>query len=254
MGILFHLLGPSLSFCGFIRQPVYHPVNFAYKQGDRFVDWLVGRLISCYQPPTPNAQRNMFDSLHQFPTDRRWREQPFPAPIVVALIRRQQADAEPRYLLIRRKAGPYSGQWALVGGKWDFGETLATAVTREVQEETGLVAKFIALRGIVSERVLPPNDDLPGAHFLLLVCELTAPDGVASEQAEGAVAWFTPTAISELHSQQAIIPSDYAMIQQFLHSFSEVTLIEAEMISAIGGSDLYPTELRRFERTAPPAE
>lgn len=191
----------------------------------------------------------MFDSLAHFPTDRRWRQQPFPAPVVVALIRRQQAGAEPHYLLIQRKTETYSGQWALVGGKWDFGETLATAVTREVREETGLSAQFVALRGIVSERVLPPNDDLPGAHFLLLVCELVAPDGVASEQDEGAVAWFTPAAIHDLRDQQAIIPSDYAMLQQFSASPAEAVHIEAEMISAIGSPTPHPTHLHRF---APP--
>lgn len=194
----------------------------------------------------------MFDSLAHFPTDRRWRQQPFPAPVVVALIRRQQAGAEPHYLLIQRKTETYSGQWALVGGKWDFGETLATAVTREVREETGLSAQFVALRGIVSERVVPPNDDLPGAHFLLLVCELAAPDGIASEQAEGAVAWFTPSAITDLHRQHAIIPSDYAMIQQFLPPSADATHIEAEMVSAIGGPTPHPTQLRRFEQITPP--
>jgi ADP-ribose pyrophosphatase YjhB (NUDIX family) len=199
-----------------------------------------------YQLPTPNYK--MFDSLPQFPTDRRWRQQPFPAPVVVAIIRRQQDDgAEPHFLLIRRNTETYSGQWALVGGKWDFGETLATAVIREVHEETGLVAQFVALRGIVNERVLPPNDELPGAHFLLLVCELAAPDGVASEQSEGAVAWFTPAAIADLHGQQAIIPSDYAMIQQFTGPSTETAHIEAEMISAIGGQTPHPTELHRFE-------
>lgn len=190
----------------------------------------------------------MFDSLPQFPADRRWRQQPFPAPIVVALIRRQQEGAEPHYLLIKRKTETYSGQWALVGGKWDFGETLATAVTREVHEETGLVAQFVALRGVVSERVVPPSDELPGAHFLLLVCELSAPDGIAAEQTEGAVAWFTPAAIADLHDQQAIIPSDYAMIQQFIHPSAEAVHIEAEMVSAIGGRPSFLTELHRFEQ------
>ncbi len=189
----------------------------------------------------------LFDSLPDLPAQRRWRQQPFPAPIVVAIIRRQQDVGEPHFLLIQRKTETYSGQWALVGGKWDFGETLATAVSREVHEETGLVAQFVALRGLVSERVMPPAADLPGAHFLLLVCEMAAPEGVAREQKEGAVAWFTPTAIADLHQRQAIIPSDYAMLQQFGDFSGAVVHVEAEMVSAIGGVTLHPTELRRFE-------
>ncbi|MBK8987722.1 MAG: NUDIX domain-containing protein [Chloroflexi bacterium] len=189
----------------------------------------------------------MFDTLSALPAAQRWRQQPFPAPIVVAIIRRQQLGAEPCYLLIQRQATTYRGQWALVGGKWDFGETLATAVTREVREETGLLADFVALRGVVSERVVPPADDLPGAHFLLLVCELSAPEGTAVEQTEGAVGWFTPTDISALHSQQAIIPSDFAMLHRFAGASDPSIHIEAEMVSAIGGATPYPTELRRFE-------
>ncbi len=190
----------------------------------------------------------MFDALPDLPAAQRWRQQPYPAPIVVALIRREEEGVAPRYLLIRRKGNTYQGQWALVGGKWDFGETLDTAVLREVREETGLLAEFVGLRGVVSERVVPPSEALPGAHFLLLVCELSAPDGVATEQKEGAVAWFTRSDISHLHDTQAIIPSDYAMIQQFTQTMPQVVHIEAEMVSAIGGASRYPTELRRFEQ------
>jgi ADP-ribose pyrophosphatase YjhB (NUDIX family) len=44
--------------------------------------------------------------------------------------------------------------WALVGGKWDFGEELGTAVTREVKEETSLDTRFVALRGLVNVRLI----------------------------------------------------------------------------------------------------
>jgi len=47
------------------------------------------------------------------------------------------------------------GKWALVGGKWDFGETLSQATTREVQEETGVITDFVALREFVNERIFP---------------------------------------------------------------------------------------------------
>ncbi len=75
-------------------------------------------------------------------------------------------------LLIQRAGEPYAGQWALVGGKWDFGETLAEAVVREVQEETGLITQFVALRGVISERVAPAEPGALAAHFLLLLCDL----------------------------------------------------------------------------------
>ena len=41
-------------------------------------------------------------------------------------------------LLIRRGHGPAAGQWSVPGGRVEWGETLASAVVREVAEETGL--------------------------------------------------------------------------------------------------------------------
>lgn len=204
-----------------------------------------------------------FDTLPEFPREQRWRAQPYPAPIVVALIqRRQWKDAgetavhtPPRdnhYLLINRRDQTYGGQWALVGGKWDFGETLQDAIRREVLEETGLDATFVALRGIVNERVLPHQPQENGAHFLIFVCELTAPNGDATEQNEGAVAWFTRPEIEALHAQQAIIPSDFAMLQQFAGQNAAMPFVEAEMRAPIGSENEAPIQLLRFERLDDP--
>jgi ADP-ribose pyrophosphatase YjhB (NUDIX family) len=189
---------------------------------------------------------NDFDALTTRPENGRWRQQLFPAPIVVAIIRRQVAD-EAQYLLIQRNSKSYGGQWALVGGKWDFGETLATAVTREVQEETSLQTQFVALKGMVSERVQPPTEDLVAAHFLLLVCELAVTNGNAQEQQEGAVAWFALHEIEALKEANEIIPSDYAMLHQFTCQPGDTAHIEAEMVAAIGGKSEFPSEMIRFE-------
>ena len=178
-----------------------------------------------------------FEGLATLPVARRWREQLYPAPIVVAIIRRDE-----RYLLIRRNSEPYKGMWALVGGKWDFGEELATAVIREVREETSLETEFVALRGLVNERLV---DDDTAAHFLLFVCEVTAVSGTAHEQNEGAVAWFSHTQLDELQDQKAIIPSDYAMLTEFAQAKQAAPLVEIEMTGTNG-----TTTLHRFERVA----
>lgn len=199
-----------------------------------------------------------FDSLANIPLERRWRSQRMPAPIVVSIICRTAVNTsgqpECRYLLIRRAGEPYRNRWALVGGKWDFGETLASAAAREVVEETGLEATFVALRGIVSERMAPADGDESGAaHFLLLVCQVEVKDGEASEQKEGAVAWFSPDQFEALNDAQAIIPSDYEMLRRFADA-PAIPHFDADMVSspivgapATGGLDSGTTRLVRFE-------
>ena len=188
-----------------------------------------------------------FTALPTQPPEQRWRGQTAPVPVVVALIRRAHDDGE-RLLLIRRAAGPYTGQWALVGGKWEFGETLPEAIVREVAEETGLSAAFVAVRGVVSERVAPWSDGARGAHFLLLVCDLLAGHGEATEQDEGVVAWFNYTAIDALRAADEIIPSDYAMIREFAAATHCAPHVEVEMRALLDGTGETLSEMTRFER------
>jgi 8-oxo-dGTP diphosphatase len=63
---------------------------------------------------------------------------PYPRPsltVDVALVTR---DADPRVLLIQRKADPFAGKWALPGGFVDENERLIDAARRELKEETGV--------------------------------------------------------------------------------------------------------------------
>lgn len=68
---------------------------------------------------------------------------------------------EAHLLLIQRAHPPGQGQWALPGGRVEQGETLATALIREVREETALAIDVGALCG-VAERI---GDNY---HFVIL--------------------------------------------------------------------------------------
>lgn len=52
---------------------------------------------------------------------------------------------EGRVLLIQRGREPLKGQWSLPGGMLEVGESLKTAVIREIREETGLDVEVVEL-------------------------------------------------------------------------------------------------------------
>ena len=64
----------------------------------------------------------------------------YPRPSVTVDVVIVTHEAQPRVLLIRRKADPFAGTWAIPGGFVDPDETLAAAAARELREETGVEA------------------------------------------------------------------------------------------------------------------
>jgi ADP-ribose pyrophosphatase YjhB (NUDIX family) len=59
-------------------------------------------------------------------------------------------DPDGRLLLVRRANDPGRGQWSLPGGRVEPGESDASAVAREIHEETGLLVRAGSLVGSVS--------------------------------------------------------------------------------------------------------
>jgi 8-oxo-dGTP diphosphatase len=75
-------------------------------------------------------------------------------------------------LMIRRGHGPAGGTWSVPGGRIEHGETVAEALVREVEEETGiqvLCGSFLGWAEII-------EDD---THAVVLDFEATALDGSA---------------------------------------------------------------------------
>jgi 8-oxo-dGTP diphosphatase len=62
----------------------------------------------------------------------------YPRPALTVDVVICTRENRPRVLLIKRRADPFAGRWALPGGFVDEGETLADAARRELKEETGV--------------------------------------------------------------------------------------------------------------------
>jgi 8-oxo-dGTP diphosphatase len=74
-------------------------------------------------------------------------------------------------ILIKRKKDPYGGSWALPGGFVEYGETVESAVIREVKEETGLDIELCEIVGVYSD---PERD--PRGHTVT-ICYLAKKTG-----------------------------------------------------------------------------
>ncbi len=88
-------------------------------------------------------------------------------------------------LLVRRGTEPQAGRWTVPGGHVEPGETLASAVERELGEETGLRVRCGPFLGW-AERLGP------GYHFVILDFTVWLPDDPGVTVAGGdaaAVAW-----------------------------------------------------------------
>ena len=98
-------------------------------------------------------------------------------PVVGIVAAARTADG--RLLLIRRAD---SGKWALPGGTLEWGETLRSAITREVFEETG--ARVRELGELLGSYSNPDRDPRFHAVTLVVGAQIGEPDPTCVNPAE----------------------------------------------------------------------
>jgi 8-oxo-dGTP diphosphatase len=100
-----------------------------------------------------------------------------------------------RILLVRRARSPGKGLYSLPGGRVEFGESLHTALHREVDEETGLKIEIIDLAGW--REVLPGTTG--GGHYLIMsfASRWIGNEPVLNDEHDD-FKWLAPDAIGDL--------------------------------------------------------
>jgi ADP-ribose pyrophosphatase YjhB (NUDIX family) len=100
-----------------------------------------------------------------------------------------------KVLLVRRARSPAKGFYTLPGGRVEFGESLHAALTREIDEETGLRIKIVALAGW--REVLPSAAG--GGHYLIMsfAARWQANEPRLNEELDD-FKWLPPSELGEL--------------------------------------------------------
>lgn len=100
-----------------------------------------------------------------------------------------------KLLLVRRARSPGKGLYSLPGGRVEFGESLHTALHREVDEETGLKIEIIGLAGW--REVLPGTSG--GGHYLIMsfASRWTAREPVLNDEHDD-FKWLAPDDLGDL--------------------------------------------------------
>lgn len=100
-----------------------------------------------------------------------------------------------RVLLVRRARSPGKGFYSLPGGRVEFGESLHTALHREVDEETAITIDIVGLAGW--REVLPAAGG--GGHYMIMsfAARWKAREPVLNEEHDD-FKWLKPDEMGEL--------------------------------------------------------
>jgi 8-oxo-dGTP diphosphatase len=107
-----------------------------------------------------------------------------------------------KILLVRRARSPAKGFYSLPGGRVEFGESLHTALHREVDEETALKIRIVDLAGW--REVLPGTGG--GGHYLIMsfAARWISGEPVLNDELDD-FRWLTPDGLGDLKLTDGLV-------------------------------------------------
>ena len=107
-----------------------------------------------------------------------------------------------KVLVVRRARAPAKGFYSLPGGRVEFGETLHTALHREVAEETALTIEIV---GLAAWREVMPTAE-GGGHFVIMsfAAHWRAGEPALNEELDD-YQWLAPDALGELKTTPGLL-------------------------------------------------
>jgi 8-oxo-dGTP diphosphatase len=117
-----------------------------------------------------------------------------------------------KILLVRRARSPAESFYSFPGGRVEFGESLHTALHREIQEETSLKIEIINLAGW--REVLPAKGR---GHYLIMsfAARWISGEPVLNEELDD-FKWLAPDALGDLKVTDGL-PEIIGMAQRLVH-------------------------------------
>ncbi|MEW2381874.1 NUDIX domain-containing protein [Micromonospora sp. NPDC047707] len=119
-------------------------------------------------------------------------------PSVSAVVRNDTGE-----LLLAQRAD--DARWSVVSGVLEPGEQPATAVVREVREETGLDVEPVRLSSVLTHPHTYPNGDRCEFVNLGFRCRLTGGTARVNDDESMAVGWFPPDRLPELDRHARLV-------------------------------------------------
>ncbi|MGN9775481.1 NUDIX hydrolase [Micromonospora sp. H33] len=119
-------------------------------------------------------------------------------PSVSAVVRNEAGE-----LLLAQRAD--DARWSVVSGVLEPGEQPATAVVREVREETGLDVEPVRLSSVLAHPHTYPNGDRCEFVNLGFRCRLMGGTAQVNDDESTAVGWFPPDRLPELDRHARLV-------------------------------------------------